>query len=447
MSDSEFDLMVIGFDEKLNNLTAGVLKDYKVKRITSAQDFEPLLEGATLAPKTLVLVSSHTKDMGHLEVAQALSSTFPDALLFFVTSERFEFDVQNLKKNGFTEIFFLPMDQKVFMETVEAAASESRGGIKRRFKAVKLMDIQPGEDLPFEVRTYLPLNKRYALLTASGKLSDKKHQKLKEKSVNSVFIDVEKAEVFYKFAARKLLDMGHAGADAQSKTEREEKLRTTVRHLFRAVLDTTSSSFDEGKDLMDQSKAIVASYVEQKTGMDIRSKIQELIGEGSDSYSHAQIVSTMAALLSLGTGIGQPEDLAIAGLFHDIGLQGVRPDADIFNYKSLPDDELKAYMAHPKTSLNLLKERKITLTPKMCDIVERHHERIDGKGFPGQMLAHRIPLEAHLLAYADAYEYLTRVKDGQVRPSFAEIHKKISENLGLSPDVLGPVARFLNPNP
>ncbi|PIT99281.1 MAG: hypothetical protein COT74_09745 [Bdellovibrionales bacterium CG10_big_fil_rev_8_21_14_0_10_45_34] len=133
----------------------------------------------------------------------------------------------------------------------------------------------------------------------------------------------------------------------------------------------------------------------------------------------------------MATEIGQPEDLAIAGLFHDIGVYGSRDDISIFDLDILSADEQEQYKQHPRRSLNLLKEKRVTVTQTIADIIEKHHERSNGSGFPAQLLANRIPHEAHLLAYADAFAYLTKSRPGKPVLQPADAHKLIAERLAL----------------
>ena len=42
--------------------------------------------------------------------------------------------------------------------------------------------------------------------------------------------------------------------------------------------------------------------------------------DGSRAYTHVGNVATLGTLFSMPTGVGRPEDLAVAGLLYDIGL-------------------------------------------------------------------------------------------------------------------------------
>jgi HD-GYP domain-containing protein (c-di-GMP phosphodiesterase class II) len=443
--EKDFDILLVGFDPGLLVHIKPCFEELRIKELSTNTEIEAFLDGYQLEAGTVVFVSGHTKGMNHFEVGQSLSSYYQGLHLIFVTLEHTQFETKNLQKNGFTESFLWPIDKQLLLNSIDQIKSKKTGGGAKKYKAVKILDIRAGQNLPFQVSTYMPLNKKYAVLTAAGSISEKKIEMLKTRSVNSVFVSVDQLNSFYEFTADQLIELGGASNDAVSETEKEERRQATVRGLFRSILDTSKSSgdFESGRDLLDQSKKVVENYVGKKTGLDLKKTLNALMGEGKDSYSHAQLVSTIACLLSMGTGIGQPEDLALAGLFHDIGIQGTKGDISIFEYNQLTVDEKKAYEQHPKLSLNLLKEKRITLMPIIAEIIEKHHERVDGKGFPSQLSMHRIPQEAQLLAYADAFEYLTRQKPGQPHLQPLEAHRLIAEKVGLSPELLAKVLGFM----
>lgn len=446
MSNLEtFDLLLVGFDNSLLEFIADAIDKMKVFKLQTAGEVERFLEDYKLAPGTTVFVSTNVLHMSHFEVAQAFSSSFLGLNLVFVTFDRNVFEVDKLRKNGFEESFLLPHDERILFDQIETVRINKLGVGQRKYKSVKLIDINPGQELPFEVRTFLPGNNKYVVLTASGRISEKKYDFLKGSYVNSVFIRSNQVEEFYKFTTEQLINSGMAAGEVVPQTIKFEKMQTIVRELFRSILDSTTrgGDFESGRDLLEQSEKVIENYVQKKTGINLAEKLKSLLGEGRDSYTHAQIVSTMSCLLSMATGIGKPEDLAIAGLFHDIGIFGIRDDISIFEMSTLSIEEQRLYKEHPRNSLNVLKEKKITLTPLVAEIISKHHERIDGNGFPEKLATHRIPLESQLLAYADAFEYLTRPKSNRTKPSLELIHQTIVDQLSLSHEVLHKVESFL----
>jgi putative nucleotidyltransferase with HDIG domain len=262
-------------------------------------------------------------------------------------------------------------------------------------------------------------------------------------SQTAVFVDAKQIDKFYEYSAEKLARLSTQGIPGVSETERAERLKQNVQQLFHNVLDASANAdFDTGKDLLEQSNKVVQKFVESKTKINIIDQIKNVLNNGSDSYSHAQAVSTLACLLSMALEIGQPEDLAIAGLFHDIGHSNLTQEIDPFNYQSLPQEELEKFKKHPLSAVVILKEKRITLTPKIAEIIEKHHERMDGKGFPAQLPPHKIPMEAQLLSFANHFEYLMRQRAGQKAMSPLEAVDKIAESAGLSHELIAKVRKF-----
>ncbi|HMN68507.1 MAG TPA: HD domain-containing phosphohydrolase [Bdellovibrionales bacterium] len=92
----------------------------------------------------------------------------------------------------------------------------------------------------------------------------------------------------------------------------------------------------------------------------------------------------------------------------------------------------------------MLKNKKFALTPSVTEIIEKHHERVDGKGFPAALAAHKIPLPAQLLAFSDWFEYLMRPEPGKPRLSPLEVAEKIQTSAGLSVELIAKIKKFFS---
>ena len=62
---------------------------------------------------------------------------------------------------------------------------------------------------------------------------------------------------------------------------------------------------------------------------------------------------------------------------------------------------------HPELGARLLAGADL---PDIAEWVFAHHERMDGSGYPLGLRGEQIPLEARILAVADAYEAMTSVR-------------------------------------
>src|SRR5215211_7054565 len=120
---------------------------------------------------------------------------------------------------------------------------------------------------------------------------------------------------------------------------------------------------------------------------------------------HARTVGRYCALAAteLGLPAAHVERVEIAGVLHDIGKIGI-PDAILRKDGPLSRGEYLEIRTHPEIGAQILCGKGLE------DIrawVLSHHERPDGKGYPAGLREGEIPLEAKILAVADAYEAMT----------------------------------------
>ncbi len=98
------------------------------------------------------------------------------------------------------------------------------------------------------------------------------------------------------------------------------------------------------------------------------------------------------------------EHLKIAALLHDIGKIGIA-DGILRKRGDLTPEEYDAMKAHTLMGAKLL--AMADFPPPVIEAVLLHHERFDGSGYPLGLRAEQIPLEARILAAADAFEGMT----------------------------------------
>lgn len=74
---------------------------------------------------------------------------------------------------------------------------------------------------------------------------------------------------------------------------------------------------------------------------------------------------------------------------------------------------------HPEVGARILEHAG------MCDIaawVRAHHERVDGAGYPAGLVGGEIPLEARIMAVADAYEAM--IADRPYRDAMSDLEAR-----------------------
>jgi HD-GYP domain-containing protein (c-di-GMP phosphodiesterase class II) len=140
--------------------------------------------------------------------------------------------------------------------------------------------------------------------------------------------------------------------------------------------------------------------------------------EARDPYTrgHSTRVTALAELVALRLGWGEErlKSLRIGGRLHDIGKLAV-PDAVLCKEGGLEKDELAQIQEHPTIGAKLI--LRIAALRDAIPYVLYHHERWDGTGYPSGKAGEEIPVEARVLAVADAFDAMT--SDRPYRPALS----------------------------
>jgi diguanylate cyclase (GGDEF)-like protein/putative nucleotidyltransferase with HDIG domain len=125
----------------------------------------------------------------------------------------------------------------------------------------------------------------------------------------------------------------------------------------------------------------------------------------SRTATHSQTVGRYAEAIAaeLGLGHDRVERVRLAGLLHDIGKIGVA-DPILRKAGPLDDDEWVEMRRHSELGARILAGASLD---DISGWVLAHHERPDGTGYPSALGDEQIPLEAKILAVADAFEAMT----------------------------------------
>jgi putative nucleotidyltransferase with HDIG domain len=116
----------------------------------------------------------------------------------------------------------------------------------------------------------------------------------------------------------------------------------------------------------------------------------------------AELSGTLAQVLDL------PADIVLrcrlGGWLHDIGKVAI-PDRILAKPGPLDDAEWQIMRAHAEIGEQII--RRIGAVGSAAGAVRHHHERVDGAGYPDGLRGDAIPIEARIVAVADAYSAIT----------------------------------------
>ena len=130
--------------------------------------------------------------------------------------------------------------------------------------------------------------------------------------------------------------------------------------------------------------------------------------EAKDAYTrgHSDRVSAYSVLIGEALGLSEEDlkTLRVGGLFHDIGKIGI-PDSILLKTTKLDDEEYSEIKNHPAIGAHILSNA--TIFKDIIPIVKHHHERFDGRGYPGKLKGEEIPYFARIAAVADSFDAMT----------------------------------------
>ena len=122
---------------------------------------------------------------------------------------------------------------------------------------------------------------------------------------------------------------------------------------------------------------------------------------------HCRRVGLLAGDLALLYGLdpGDARSIRLAASVHDIGKLAI-PDAVLLKNGPLDATEWEQLRSHPRLGHDLLATVDSPLFALAALIALRHHERIDGTGYPDGLTGVEIPLAVRIVAVADTFEAL-----------------------------------------
>jgi hypothetical protein len=166
--------------------------------------------------------------------------------------------------------------------------------------------------------------------------------------------------------------------------------------------------------------------------------IQDLGSRDGYTHRHAAASAVYAADLAgeMKLDDGRVGRLRIAGLLHNIGLFGLPEELLLATGKlnSIAQTRLAEHPVRGEKALAAIPEFE-----EMASWVRWHHERPDGRGYPDKLRGPWIPLEAKILAVAQAYAAMVLDQPSRPGMSFAEARETLGA--GIDTEFEGVVVR------
>jgi HD-GYP domain-containing protein (c-di-GMP phosphodiesterase class II) len=199
------------------------------------------------------------------------------------------------------------------------------------------------------------------------------------------FVAVNRTTIGRKWAPSPLLQLGH------------DEFGTWEASLL-STAATLLASHASNLDLIREKEQLLVNTV--------RSLVTALDAKDAYTRGHSERVALFSKRIAetLGYDAASAERLYLTGLLHDVGKIGVS-DAVLRKPDKLTDEEFAEIKRHPDEGWSIL--RDLQQMRYVLPGVLHHHERVDGRGYPDNLVAEKIPLDARIMAVADAYDAMT----------------------------------------
>ena len=140
------------------------------------------------------------------------------------------------------------------------------------------------------------------------------------------------------------------------------------------------------------------------------------------------------------------ENIRLACQLHDLGKIGIH-DQILTKNGQLTNDEWQEMRQHSLKSTEILKP--LAFLSEIITLIEQHHERYDGKGYPYGITGAQIPIGARIIAIADAFDAMTTKRPYRNALSLETAVAEIKKNSGsqFDPELVIVFLQILAENP
>jgi len=197
---------------------------------------------------------------------------------------------------------------------------------------------------------------------------------------------------------------------------RVTRVATVIRNITdrKRAEEALKRSYDQLRETFIATVNALASTVEMK-----------------DPYTagHQRWATRLACAIAKEMDLSEEriEGIRMAGLIHDIGKINI-PAEILSKPGHLSEIQYSMVKIHPQVGCDILREIKFPWP--VAEIVQQHHERMNGSGYPEGRSGEEIILEARILAVADAVEAMSSHRPYRAAHGIDRALEEISQHRG-----------------
>lgn len=234
-----------------------------------------------------------------------------------------------------------------------------------------------------------------------------------------VYVDAEKSEIapdnpvenaIIPQAPEELVNSKQAKSYARttSRAQELEAAKVAYRNLTdvydQLIMDVARNRKLDIPQLKEAVIPMVDSVVRNPDAFILLTRLKKI-----DSYAYQHAMSCAVLAVATGRQIGLPRDmlqnLALGAALFDIGRARL-PHELLTKPRRLQEQELEYVRKHVQFSLDTVAVSE-HITPDVLRMIETHHERHDGSGYPMGLSGDQIPLYGRIAGIVDCYDAIT----------------------------------------
>ncbi len=196
--------------------------------------------------------------------------------------------------------------------------------------------------------------------------------------------------------------------------EIHDHMNTVVNKLYDSISRNKVPDFAQVEAVVSD---VVSSLNRNEFALEWMTQLKD-----KDQFTAQHSMNVGIFSVKLGRHLGLHEDiqkvLGMCGLMHDIGKIKV-PKRILMKPNSLTEAEMAIMQKHTEVGVKILKQTP-NVPVEVINVCEKHHERMDGRGYPNQLTGDRLDLMTRIVSIADAYDAMT--SETHYNPGFSSSH-------------------------
>ena len=175
-----------------------------------------------------------------------------------------------------------------------------------------------------------------------------------------------------------------------------------------STLTAVGATVAAGAAILLRNEIQAKQAAERMAAAALESLLRAIDANDPDTGMHVRRVAEYALILADAAGLDRRTRHSITrvALFHDVGKMHEALFDIIHDVKKLTPEERRAVTTHPRRGADVL-QPLVGFYPDLQKGVLTHHERWNGRGYPGGLKGRRIPLAARVVAIADTFDAIT----------------------------------------